>query len=130
MSMTITRVGVSNPIDAIRIIAGLFFVPHILFKVFDFSGAVEFFAKVGFPAPAVFVILAIICESAATAGMVFGLRTSFSALLGAAILGVAALAVFSAKGVVWLWNLGGVEYCLFWAVTCLVVAWAHWPDRK
>jgi hypothetical protein len=22
----------------------------------------------------------------------------------------------------WLWNIGGYEYCLFWAICCLVVA--------
>ena len=28
----------------------------------------------------------------------------------------------------WLWNIGGYEYCLFWAICCLIVA-MHYPQR-
>jgi hypothetical protein len=26
----------------------------------------------------------------------------------------------------WLWNLGGMEFCVFWAVACVAVAMLYW----
>lgn len=43
-------------------------------------------------------------------------------VIGAGIMFVATLAVLNLKGPVWLWNLGGIEYNVFWAIACLVVA--------
>jgi hypothetical protein len=42
--------------------------------------------------------------------------------LGSVHLLVAGGAVWKVTKGKWLWNIGGFEYCLFWAICCLVVA--------
>ena len=37
-------------------------------------------------------------------------------------LAVAAIAVHRVAGGKWLWNIGGSEYCVFWAICCVIVA--------
>jgi hypothetical protein len=39
---------------------------------------------------------------------------------------VAAVATYKVKRC-WIWVIGGVEYCIFWALCCLVVAMHTWP---
>ena len=47
-----------NPIVPIRIMLGLLFIPHILFKLNDIPGSTAFFAKVGLqPAGAILWLL-------------------------------------------------------------------------
>ena len=39
----------------------------------------------------------------------------------------AAVAVcFFNRSVKWLWNLGGTEFPVFWAIACVVVAMLYW----
>ena len=35
---------------------------------------------------------------------------------------IAGGAVWKVTGGKWLWNIGGIEYCVFWAICCLIVA--------
>ena len=71
--------------------------------------------------------LAVVVESVAGLGMFFGIYTQWSALLAASALMVAAVAVCSAnRSVIWMWNKGGMEYPVFWAITCIAVALLHW----
>ncbi len=55
-------------------------------------------------------------------GMVFAIQTRYVALLEAVFLFVAAWSVWRHSGGKWLWQIGGYEYCLFWAICCVVVA--------
>jgi uncharacterized membrane protein YphA (DoxX/SURF4 family) len=54
--------------------------------------------------------------------MVFAIYTRYVALLEAVFLAVAAWAVWRFSKGKWLWNIGGYEYCVFWAICCVVVA--------
>lgn len=127
MTSGVLRTYAVDSIDFIRIMAGVFFLPHIGFKVLQFSGAVGFFSTAGFIYPEAFVVLTLVVESIAALGMLFKLQTAIAGLLGGLLLLVAAGAVVNAKGTVWLWNLGGAEYCVFWALICFAVSWAHRP---
>ena len=106
----------------LRIATGLLFVPHALFKLNNMAASVALFGKIGFAAPEFFVWLTVVAELAAAIGMVLNLCTRWSALIGAGIMFVASLSVLNLKGPVWLWNLGGIEYNVFWAIACLAVA--------
>ena len=48
--------------------------------------------------------------------------TNVSGLLGFIHLMIAGGAVWKVTGGKWLWNIGGHEYCVFWAICCLIVA--------
>ena len=54
-------------------------------------------------------------------GLIFGIYTTLAGAIAALHLLVATVAVYRVTGK-WLWNIGGYEYCLFWAICCLVVA--------
>jgi putative oxidoreductase len=128
MAMTAAAFDLSNGAVVLRLICALFFVPHIYFKVVgNPPPALGFFVQAGFRPPAPYMHLATAVESAAALGLLFGIYTQWAALLGAATLSVAAVAVcFFNRSVKWLWNLGGMEFPVFWAIACIAVALLHW----
>lgn len=118
-----------TPLLGVRILAGLFFIPHVLGKILPPHGPLGFFKAAGFPLPEVAMYTAAAAETAAAIGLTFGILTFWSATIGALVLLVASAAVLvvGAQGV-WLWNFGGIEYPLFWALTCGWIAWTHRPQ--
>ncbi len=120
------KFDITKPINLLRIVCGLLFLPHIASKLLPPHAALGFFNATGFPAPEAFMYLAAAGELTACIGLVFGIRTRWAALLGAAVLSGAsvALLIVGAKSM-WLWNLGGAEYPVFWAIVCLYIAWTH-----
>ncbi len=118
----------TQPLNVIRIVAGLFYAPHILFKLFGMGGALAFFAKAGLvPAP-FFVGLALVVETIAGVSLLFGLYLRWTGIMSAGCMAVAAYAVFATKGVGWLWNLGGVEYLVMWAIISLAISYNAWNE--
>lgn len=118
----------SQPMTAIRIAAGLFYVPHILFKLTGVAGSLAFFAKAGLTPAPLFLGLALVVETIACLALTFGLFLRWTGLMSAGCMAVAAYAVFATKGAGWLWNLGGVEYLAMWAVVSLAIAYAAWKE--
>jgi len=110
-----------NEINILRIICGAFFIPHIYAKFFV-PEALGFFVAAKFRPPAAWMYLACMIDTVLAVGLIFGIYTSHLAWLAALYLGVAAVAVYRVNGGKWLWNIGGCEYCLFWAICCVVVA--------
>ena len=112
----------------LRVICALFFIPHIFFKtVGNPPPALEVFTNAGFKPPKFYMRLAIVVESIAGLGMLLGIYTQWAALVAAASLIVAAGAVWSLnRSPRWMWNLGGMEYVVFWALSCVAVAMLHW----
>jgi putative oxidoreductase len=70
-----------------------------------------------------YVSLAI--ETVLTIGLFFDIYTQYVALVAFAHLMVAAAATYKVTKS-WIWVIGGVEYCVFWALCCLVVAMHAW----
>jgi len=119
----------SNGLNILRIICGLFLFPHVAGKFA--GGAVSaatagFFAKAGFHPPEIWVLIAAVSESAAGVALVLGICTRFAALGATALLLFAVYALQVVKGFGWTWNTGGYEYPVFWAITSLVVAIEAW----
>lgn len=52
-------------------------------------------------------------------GLVFGIYTQIAGALGFIHLLVAAICKLTGK---WIWAIGGIEFCVFWALCCLMVA--------
>ena len=119
----------TNGMNILRIICGLFLFPHVAGKFA--GGAVSaatagFFAKAGFHPPEVWVVLAAASECAAGVALVLGICTRFAALGATVLLLFAVYALQVVKGFGWTWNTGGYEYPVFWTITSFVVAIEAW----
>lgn len=125
--------NLSDPWVLLRLVCGLFFIPHIAGKLIPPRPALNFFTAARIPAPVATMYLAAAVESIACIGLLFGIQTRWSALLAAATLIVATLAVHRLQVILdkpkWLWNLGGFEYPFFWALACGIVALGAAPAK-
>src|ERR1700720_3602116 len=118
----------TNPVVVVRLMAGLFYIPHVLFKVLGFSGSLIAFGKMGFDPPLFWVSLAILTEAICVVGLTFNLYTRYIALMSAGTMVLAAYGTFATKGVHWMWNFGGVEYIAFWGIASLALAVHAWKE--
>ncbi|MEX0590526.1 MAG: DoxX family protein [Xanthobacteraceae bacterium] len=116
----------TNGFNILRIVCGLFFIPHLFVKFQNQDFVKGFMAKVGLNPPAAWLYGAFVVEIIATIGLVFGIYTVPVALLAAVFLLVAAWASYKYSDGKWIWNFGGAEYPLFWGICCLVVALQAW----
>ena len=116
----------TNEWNILRIMCGAFMFPHIMGKFIALGVpdpmTVGFFAKAGFAPGEAWVWIAAASEAAAGIALVLGLCSRYAALGAAAVLGIAAYALFAVKGFGWVWNKGGFEYPIFWALTSVCVA--------
>jgi putative oxidoreductase len=118
----------TNPVVVVRMLAGLFYIPHILFKIIGFSGSLGAFAKMGFE-PAVFwVSLAILTEALCAIGLTLNLYTRYVGLMSAGTMALAIYGTVAVKGANWLWNFGGIEYLAFWGLVSLALAVNAWKE--
>lgn len=113
--------NLSNEFNILRIICGVFFIPHIYAKFFV-PAALGFFVAAKFRPPAFWMYISCGIETVLAIGLIFGLLTTYVAAVAAFHLAVAAIAVYRVTDGKWLWNIGGYEYCVFWALCCVVVA--------
>jgi putative oxidoreductase len=111
-----------DPIVALRITCGLFFIPHIAAKIFARSVTLGFFQAAGYRPAALFMYVALVVETAASLSLILGLFLPYMAWVAALFMLVAALSVLKVSKGQWLWNLGGCEYLLFWLIGCGIVA--------
>jgi putative oxidoreductase len=127
--ITAENFDLSNGLNIIRIICGLFLFPHVAGKFAAgavAAGTAGFFAKAGFHPPELWVYIAAFSETAAGLALVLGICTRFAALGAFALLGIAVYSLQVVKGFGWTWNTGGYEYPVFWALTSLAVAIEAW----
>jgi uncharacterized membrane protein YphA (DoxX/SURF4 family) len=104
---------------AIRIVSGLFFLPHTIAKLRSIRRASILFDKVGFRPARPFVVFTSILELIAAAGLISGLYPRDGAVVAAVVLAGAAYAIGRANKLMWRWQHPGVEYMIFWAFVCL-----------
>lgn len=64
-------------------------------------------------------------ETALTVLLVFGVFTVYAAWIAAFHLTVASVSIHRVSGGKWLWNIGGNEYAVFWALCCALVGMAR-----
>jgi len=121
MSDILQNFDLTDGFNILRLICGLFFIPHIYAKFFV-SEALGFFVAAKFKPPAVWMYTACVIETVLAIGLIFGIYTTYVGVIAFVYLLVAAAAVWKVTGGKWLWNIGGYEYCVFWAISCLVVA--------
>lgn len=107
--------------NILRIACGAFFIPHIYAKFFE-PAALGLFVAAKFKPPAFWMYVACVIEVVLAAGLIFDILTTYIAAVATIHLLVAAVAVYRVTEGKWLWNIGGCEYPIFWAICCLVVA--------
>ena len=124
MSSVIELFNIHNQIDVLRVLCGLFFIPHVYGKFFV-PAALGFFIAAGFKPPAFWMYLSGLIETVLTVLLVFGVFTIYAAWIAAFHLAVAAVSIYRVSGGKWLWNIGGNEYTVFWALCCVLVGVAR-----
>jgi putative oxidoreductase len=120
MSM-MDKFSLLNEMNILRIICGFFFIPHIYAK-FMVPEALGFFVAAKFKPPALWMYVSCAIEVVLALALIFGILTVFAGWLAFVHLMVAAVAVYRVSEGKWLWNIGGCEYPVFWAICCAVVA--------
>ena len=108
--------------NLLRVACGLFLVPHLVIKFRNQDFVKGFMARAGLNPPAAWLYGAFAIEIFASICLLLGVLTVWAASLAAAFLVVAAWASWKISEGKWIWNFGGAEYPLFWAVCCVVVA--------
>jgi hypothetical protein len=63
-----------------------------------------------------------VIESFLAIGLIFAILPFYAGVIGCFHLLFAGYQVHKVTAGKWLWNIGGCEYCLFWAICCLIVA--------
>jgi putative oxidoreductase len=121
MSGYLQSFDLTNGFNILRLICGLFFIPHIYAKFFV-PEALGFFVAAKFKPPAFWMYTACVIETVLAIGLIFAIYPRYAGAIAFIHLLVAAVAVWKVTGGKWLWNIGGCEYCVFWAIACLVVA--------
>jgi len=121
MSGYLQNFDLTNEFNILRLICGLFFIPHIYAKFFV-PEALGFFVAAKFNPPARWMYAACVIEICLATGLIFAILPMYAGAIAGLHLLVAAGAVWKVTKGKWLWNIGGYEYCLFWAICCLVVA--------
>ena len=74
-----------------------------------------------FNPPATWMYIAGAIETVLCIGLFFGIYLQYVAFIAFIHLLVAATATYKVTKS-WIWVIGGIEYCVFWAICCLVVA--------
>jgi putative oxidoreductase len=109
-----------NELNILRLICGLFFIPHIYGKFYE-PAALGFFVAAKFKPPKFWMYLAGTIETVLAICLIFGIFTTLVAAVATLHMLVATVGVYRVTHK-WLWNIGGYEYCLFWSICCLIVA--------
>lgn len=110
-----------TPLLVLRLICGLFFVPHIVGKFTAREASLNFFRAAGLhPAPT-WVWAAMLIETVLALLLILGIYPDVLGWIACGYLLIATLSVVKVSKK-WLWHIGGCEYPLFWAICCGVLA--------
>lgn len=119
--------------NVVRILAGFMMLPHAASK-FAAGGlnpaTVGFFAKAGLQPAEFMVAFAATAEIVGGLCLMLGLATRWAGLGVAAIMSLTVFALLNVGPFKWLWNFGGIEYNVFWALTALAVAVTEFKRRS
>ncbi len=112
----------SSPINQLAILCGLTFIPHIRAAFVKPDAVFDFFRSAGFRPVSLFVYFSVTTEIIVSVCLVLGVWLPFAAATAAIFLMTAGASVWKVSRGRWLWNLGGCEFHMFWAICCIIVA--------
>ncbi|MFD2055782.1 DoxX family protein [Mesorhizobium calcicola] len=108
--------------DLLRILCGIWFVPHLIGKIRNFEKATATFEAAGLKPGRIFILLTIAFEVLASVGMVFNIYPRLATACALVVLLGASYAVVRINGFRWRWQLMGPEFPVFWALACVLSA--------
>lgn len=114
-------------LELLRILCGIWFVPHIIGKLSHYRKAAATFESVSLKPGLLFVGLTIGLECVAAFGLVFNVLPGYAAICGAVVLLGASYAIVRINGLNWRWQKMGPEFPLFWALICVGLALVYQP---
>jgi len=106
--------------DILRMLCGIWFLPHMIGKLRHVDLAYLTFEKAGFKPGRPFVYLTAAMEGLAMIGLVFNLYPLIAAGFAIMVLAGAGYAVLKINGWNWRWQKMGPEYIVFWAAACVL----------
>jgi putative oxidoreductase len=109
-----------DPQTVLRVLCGVWFLPHCIGKIRNLGPASQTFAKAGLHPARTFVALTIVVEVIAGLGLAFNIYPKVAAGLAAGVLAGASHAVLKINGFNWRWQKQGPEYMIFWAIAALL----------
>ncbi|MBB3747262.1 putative oxidoreductase [Rhizobium sp. BK591] len=109
-------------VDWLRILCGVWFIPHLIGKGLHYEKAEGTFDAAGFKPAKLFVGLAMVAEACAAVGLIFSVYPRIAAVVGALVLFGSGYAVTKINGLNWRWQKMGPEYPIFWGLICLSTA--------
>jgi putative oxidoreductase len=114
-----------NGLVILRLTVALHFIPHVIGK-FTEPATLGFFKAAKFNPPHVWMYAAGTIETVLTLLLLFDIYTPYVALIAAFHLAVAGASTYKVTKK-WIWVIGGIEYCVFWMLCCVVLAMLTWP---
>jgi putative oxidoreductase len=122
MSGLAQNFDLTNEFNILRILVGLFLLPHLYAKATNLEFMYGVYKDYRLNPPKAWVWACIVVEVICAIGLIFGIYTRYVAILLAIFMAVAAWATWRYSGGKWLWNIGGYEYPVFWGICAVVVA--------
>lgn len=122
MNALLTGLGLDSSMDYLRVICGLFLIPHLVVKFQSQEFVKGFMAEAGLKPPVVWLYCAFAVEIVTGIGLIFDIYARLAAIVAGVFLLVASYASWRVSKGKWMWNFGGAEYPLFWAICCFIVA--------
>jgi putative oxidoreductase len=122
MQELFASLGLESDMDYLRVLCGAFLIPHLIVKFQSQDFVKGFFAQAGLNPPVVWLYSAFAVEIVTSIGLIFDMYTRYAAILAGVFLLVASFASWRVSKGKWMWNFGGAEYPLFWAICCFIVA--------
>jgi len=112
----------TNGYVLLRILCGVFLVPHVVGKLSAREASVAFFRMAGWNPAQFWSYAALAIEIVLAACLILGLAMTYAAYLACLYLLVAAATNFDVSRK-WLWHIGGSEWPVFWALCCAIVGY-------
>ncbi|MGC4027376.1 MAG: DoxX family protein [Steroidobacteraceae bacterium] len=110
----------SNGYVILRIICGLFIIPHAIGKITKHNTIVGLFTEAGFRPVKFWLYLAMATEWVLATCLILGICTQVAAAFTSVFMLVAAGTAYRLSRR-WWWNLGGCEYPCFWTICAIIV---------
>lgn len=109
-----------DPQTILRILCGIWFLPHMIGKIRHVDLAYLTFEKAGFKPGRPFLYLTTLMEGLAMTGLILNIYPRLAAALAVGVLAGAGYAVVRINGWNWRWQKNGPEYIVFWSIACIL----------
>lgn len=106
--------------DWLRILCGVWLLPHAVLKLKNAKLAQNTFTQVGLKPGMAFLVATVALELVAAIGLIFDVYPRVAAGFAVFVLMGASYAVLRMHGFAWRWNKSGPEYMIFWSIACIL----------